>query len=92
MAKIMARIENGVVVNTEWWSDEVVQTKTLIDIEDRPVNIGNTYIDGKFYDNGVEVITEIEYLQRKLVEYGEELAELDAALLDAQYNNLMEGL
>lgn len=92
MAKIMARIENGVVVNTEWWSDEVVQTKTLIDIEDRPVNIGNTYVDGKFYDNGVEVITEIEYLQRKLVEYGEELAELDAALLDAQYNNLMEGL
>ena len=92
MAKIMARIENGVVVNIEWWSDEVVQTKTLIDIEDRPVDIGNTYVDGKFYDNGVEVITEIEYLQRKLVEYGEELAELDAALLDAQYNNLMEGL
>ena len=88
----MARIENGIVINIEWHSDDVVQTETLIDIADRPVNIGNTYIDGKFYDNGIEILTEIEKIQKKFAEYEEEIAELDAALLEVEYQNLIGGL
>ena len=90
MAKSMARIKNGIVVNIEWCSDNVIQTETLIDIVDRPVNIGDTYVDGKFYNNGVEVLTEMEYMQKRLVEYEEELAELDSVLLEMQYQSLVE--
>lgn len=90
MAKSMARIKNGIVVNIEWCSDNVIQTETLIDIVDRPVDIGDTYIDGKFYNNGVEVLTEMEYMQKRLVEYEEELAELDSVLLEMQYQSLVE--
>lgn len=89
MAKSMARIENGIVINIEWCSDEVVQTETLIDIEDRLIDIGNTYTDGKFYDNGIQILTEKEHMQKKIKEYEEELAILDAALLDVQYQNLI---
>lgn len=89
MAKSMARIENGVVINIEWCSDEIVENEYLIDIADRPVNIGNAYIDGKFYDNGIEVLTERESLYKKLAEYEEELAALDAAFLECQYQNLI---
>ena len=92
MAKNMARIEDGVVTNIEWCSDEIIQTDTLIDIEDRLINIGNTYIEGKFYDNDIEVLTEKEILYKQLVEYEKELAELDTALLDAQYNILVGGM
>ena len=92
MAKSMARIKDGVVVNIEWCSDSVIQTDTLIDIEDRLINIGNTYAEGKFYDNGIEILTEKEILYKKLEEYEFSLAELDAALLDAQYTILTGGL
>jgi hypothetical protein len=92
MAKSMARIENGIVINIEWCSDNVVETDTLIDIEDRPVDIGNTYIDGKFYDNGIEVLTEKEILYKRLAEYEDELAELDTAFLESQYQNIVGGL
>ena len=92
MAKSMARIENGVVVNIEWCSDEVIQTETLSDIDDRPVDVDNTYIDGKFYNNGIEVLTVKERMQKVIEEYSEELAILDAALLDVQYINLIGGV
>lgn len=93
MAKSMARIEDGIVINIEWCSDDVVQTETLIDIEDRHVSIGNTYINNKFYDNNnIEILTEKEILYKKLEDYESSLAELDAALLDAQYTILTGGL
>ena len=60
MAKNMARIENGIVVNVEWCSDVICETDTLKNVEDRPVGIGDTYENGKFYRNGVEVLTPLE--------------------------------
>lgn len=72
----MARIENGIVINIEWHSDTVIQNNTLVDIEDKPVNIGNSYVDGKFYDNGIEVLTEKEHMEKLITEYKESLLEL----------------
>lgn len=89
MAKSMARIENGIVVNIEWCSDNVAETNVLIDVTGRPVNIGNIYTDGKFYNNNIEILTEKEILYKKIAEYEQELAILDAALLEVQYQNLI---
>ena len=65
---------------------------------------GYTYIrdDGEVFDNGIMVaswkphseldVAQREYEAELFVEMKKDLAELDAALLDAQYNMLMEGL
>lgn len=60
MGNNMARIENGIVVNIEWFSSETVETENLKNMEDRPVGIGDTYQDGKFYRDGIEVLTPLE--------------------------------
>lgn len=36
---------------------------------DRPVGIGDTYTDGKFYRDGVEVLTELEEARAEMAEY-----------------------
>lgn len=69
MAKNMARIENGLVVNIEWCSDKQAQTEMLINLEDRPVAIGDTYDGVDFYRDGVKVLTPIEKLELELNEY-----------------------
>lgn len=68
MAKNMARIENGFVVNIEWCSDRQVQTETLIDLFDRPVAIGDTYDGSDFYHDGEKVLTSLEQAQAKIAE------------------------
>lgn len=60
MGKNMARIVDGIVVNVEWFSSETVETENLKNMEDRPVEIGDTYQDGKFYRDGMEVLTPLE--------------------------------
>ena len=80
MAKTMARIENGVVVNMLWCSDQELQTETLIPVAERPVGIGDTYADGKFYRDGEEVLTPLEEALKKNAEYEAALSEIEAAL------------
>lgn len=63
MAKTMARIKDGVVVNIEWCNDEEPVTETLVETEDRPVNIGDTYADGCFWHEGEKVLSEVEELR-----------------------------
>ena len=56
----MARIEDGIVVNIEWFSSDTAETENLKNMEDRQVEIGDTYRDGKFYRDGMEVLTPLE--------------------------------
>lgn len=56
MAKNMARIENGVVVNVEWCHDNTAETDLLKNMYDLPVIISDTWKDGKFYRGTEEVI------------------------------------
>lgn len=79
MAKSMARIENGVIVNMEWCSDTQPQTDTLIDPGDRPVGIGDTYADGQFYRDGVRILTPLEEALAKIRQLEDENASLEAA-------------
>lgn len=86
MAKNMARIENGIVVNVEWCSDKQEQTDFLIPLDDRPVGIGDTYNGSDFYRNGVKVLSPYEMLQEQLAQLKAELADADAALNELGVN------
>nr|DAP29356.1 MAG TPA: hypothetical protein [Caudoviricetes sp.] len=80
MAKSMAFIENGTVTNMLWSSDSEPETDTFIDPGDRPVAIGDTYSDGKFYRDGVEILTPLEEALKKNAEYEAALSEIETAL------------
>lgn len=80
MAKNMASVTNGIVTNVIWCSDFEPETDTIINPADRPVAIGDTYSDGKFYRDGVEILTPLEEAQKQIAEYEAALAEIEAAL------------
>ena len=53
-----AWIENGVVTNTIVLNDRNAgDFPKAVKLGDRPVAIGDSYADGKFYRNGAEVLT-----------------------------------
>lgn len=79
MAKTMALIENGTVANMLWCSDSEPETDILLDPADRPVAIGDTYSNGKFYRGGVEILTPLEEAQKN-AEYESALTEIETAL------------
>lgn len=66
MAKNMAVIENGVVSAVNWCSDREQPTESLVDIDDKPVGIGDTYEDGHFYRDGEEILSELEQARRQI--------------------------
>ena len=79
MAKNMARIENGKVVNIEWCSDRILESDALKDMADRPVAIGDSYKNGKYYRDGYEILTPLEEARKRNAEYESALSELDEA-------------
>ena len=80
MAKSMALIENGDVVNMIWCSDSQSETDTLKNVDDRPVGIGDTYADGKFYRDDAEILTPLEEARKLNAEYEAALSEIEEAL------------
>lgn len=80
MAKSMALVEKGIIVNMLWCTDSEQETESLINPADRPVIIGDTYIGGKFYRDGVEILTPLEEAQKKNAEYEAALREIETAL------------
>ena len=87
MAKSMAVVNDGIVSNIIWCADNTPETGTWVNCDDRPVAIGDTYADGKFYRDGTEVLTpledaqaQVESLSAQNAEYEAALAEIEAAL------------
>lgn len=76
MARSMALIENGTVINVLWCSDSQPETDTIINPADRPVGIGDTYSDGKFYRDGEEILTPLEEALKENAEYKNLIASL----------------
>ena len=65
-----ALITNGVVSNIIWLYDGNAQEfPDAVKLGDRPVGIGDTYTDGKFYRDGVEVLTPLESAQEEIEQY-----------------------
>ena len=72
-----ALITNGVVSNIIWLYDGNAQEfPDAVKLGDRPVGIGDTYTDGKFYRDGVEVLTPLEQSQIEINAYKAALNEL----------------
>ena len=80
MAKSMAIITDGIVTNMIWCSDAARETDNRKDPGDRPVGIGDTYSDGKWYRDGVEILTPLEEALKKNAEYEAALSEIESAL------------
>lgn len=95
MAKSMARIENGIVVNIEWCSDKEPETETLKNYDGRSIHIGDTYSDCKFYRNGEEVLSDLELAYQEinaLAAQNIELTSVMAQMVEDVYNQDVEGI
>ena len=72
-----AMVTGGVVTNIIALNDRNARDfPTAVKSGDRPVAIGDTYADGKFYRDGVEVLTPMEKAQAEMTEYKAALHEL----------------
>lgn len=80
MGKTMAVIDGGTVTNIIWCDITQQETDTLKDPADHPVGIGDTYRDGKWYRDGVEILTPLEEANKQIAEYEAALSEIEAAL------------
>lgn len=88
-----ALIENGIVTNVIWlYSGNEKEFPNAVALKDVPAGIGDTYEDGVFYRNGEKVLTALEVVKAELSEANATIAELDAALLDATYENIVGGV
>ena len=73
MAKCMARVANGNVINIEWCSDRATETASLKETHGIHVAVGDRYEDGAYYRNG-----------ERLLSTEERMADMEAALADAE--------
>lgn len=72
-----ALIDNGIVTNIISLNDRNANDfPSYVKLGDRPVCIGDTYTDGKFYRDGVEVLTPMEQAQAEIDAYKAALNEL----------------
>ena len=72
-----AMVTGGVVTNIIALNDRNANDfPTAVKLGDRPVDIGDTYTDGKFYRDGVEVLTPMEQAQAEIDAYKAALNEL----------------
>lgn len=72
-----AMVTGGVVANIIALNDRNANDfPAAVKLGDRPVDIGDTYTDGKFYRDGVEVMTPMEQAQAEIDAYKAALNEL----------------
>lgn len=72
-----AIVTDGIVTNVIVLNDRNASDfPTAVKLGDRPVDIGDTYTDGKFYRDGVEVLTPMEQAQAEIETYKSALTEL----------------
>lgn len=79
MAKTMAVLKNGTVTNMIWCRDGEPETDALKSLGGRPVGIGDTYADGKFYRDDAEILTPLEEARKEAGELQGQLDSLSAA-------------
>lgn len=78
MGKSMARIQNGVVTNIEWVSDSAVETSDLKNVYDVHIRVGDTYSNGRYYRDGVKILSFRERTQNMVTDYDAALTEIES--------------
>ena len=68
MAKCMARVANGNVINVEWCADRAAETASLKETHGISVAVGDRYEDGAFYRNGERLLSDAERLAAQAAE------------------------
>ena len=72
-----ALIENGIVTNIIWmYETNAEEFPNAVKLVERQVEIGDTYEDGKFFRDGVEVLTVEEAAVQAAALYAEALETL----------------
>ena len=72
-----AIVTDGIVTNVIALNDRNASDfPAAVKLGDRPVGIGDTYTDGKFYRDGVEVLTPLEQAHAEIDAYKAALNEL----------------
>ena len=72
-----ALVENGVVTNIIWlYETNADEFPGAVKLGERQVEIGDTYEDGRFYRDGVEVLTAEEEAVQEAALYAEALETL----------------
>lgn len=85
MAKAMARVANGNVINVEWCADRATETASLKETNGVPVAVGDRYEDGEYYRNGERLLTDSE----KLLQLEAALADAEAVGAQAMYKTML---
>lgn len=76
-----ALVENGVVTNIIWLNERNAgEWPNAIKLQDRLVEIGDTYTDGKFYRDGIEVLTALEATSQMLNTANQAVSTYEAAM------------
>ena len=76
MAKNMALLEQGAVINLLWCSDQEPESERLVDCGERPVCLGYSYTNGKFYRDGQAVLSEAEALRARNAQLLDAMAQM----------------
>lgn len=78
-----ALIENNVVTNIIWLADSNAhEFPNAVKLGDRPAGIGDTYENGKFYRNGVEILTELERYIEMSTDLAAQVIDLELRLIE----------
>ena len=90
MAKNMARLEDGVVVNLEWCSDSEPETAELREYDGYAIRIGDRWEDGKWMRDGAAVLTEAQIAAQVAEERAAEEAARTTAAKQASAQEMEE--